>query len=102
MYIQHQEHFHNQKTDREPHKAFRDDLQKAVQAWVSAGEKVVIHMDTNADVRTGPLTKMLATMGFQEQITSTHGIKAPPRLHMIATNPTLPLMAYGPTLHMAK
>ena len=103
VYIQHQEHFRNQKTDREPHQAFREDLKKAVQAWVSAGEKVVIHMDANEDVRTGPLSKMLATLGFQEQITSTHGVKAPPPpLHMIETNPIPPLMAHGPILRTAK
>ena len=53
VYTQHQEHFRNLKTDREPNKAFQEDLQEALQSWNKAGDKVVLYMDANQDVRRG-------------------------------------------------
>jgi len=38
VYIQHQEHFRRQKTDREPKQAFLEDLHKALTFWTEAGE----------------------------------------------------------------
>ena len=37
VYTQHQEHFRNQEMDREPSKAFQDDLQEAIRSWNRAG-----------------------------------------------------------------
>ena len=59
MYIQHQEYFRTEGTDREPSQAFQEDLQKAIQGWTQAGEKVVLYMDANQDVRAGPLNAKL-------------------------------------------
>ena len=78
VHIQHQEHFRRKGTDREPRQAFLEDLRTAATAWIEAGEKVVMSMDANEDVRTGPLNAMLNSLGFQEQITGTHSAKGPP------------------------
>ena len=78
VYIQHQEHFHRQKTDREPKQAFLEDLHKALTFWTEAGERVAVHMDANEDVRRGDVATMFRSLGFEEQITYTHG-KTEPR-----------------------
>ncbi len=79
VYTQHQEHFRNQKTDREPCQAMLEDFYQALHSWDRAGEKLVVCMDANQDVRTGTLAQMFLDLGFgKEQITSRHGAYSPP------------------------
>ena len=86
VYSQHQRHFRAQKTDREPVEAMIQDLHQAISSWIAEGEKVVIGMDANQDVRSGDMAIMLRTLGFEEQITSRHGpLEPPPNTHQMNT-----------------
>ena len=78
VYSQQQKHFRVQKTDREPIQAMMEDFEQAVSSWVEAGERIVIMMDANSDVRDGELATMLKPLGFKEQITFRHGPNEPP------------------------
>ena len=78
VYSQQQKHFRVQKTDQEPIQAMMEDFEQAVSSWVDAGEKIVIMMDANSDVRDGELATMLKPLGFKEQITFRHGPNEPP------------------------
>jgi hypothetical protein len=78
VYTQHQEHFRRQGSDREPRQAFLEDFHSALTSWTNNGEQVVICMDANEDVREGEVASMFRSVGFEEQITSTHGTNEPP------------------------
>ena len=63
-----------------------EDFAKEVQTWSEAGEKIIIHMDANSDVRTGLVARTLRPFGFEEQITFRHGpTHPPPAIHMANT-----------------
>ena len=82
VYDQHKFYFRGKgppsNPDREPNQAFREDLLAAVQTWKANGEQIVIMMDANEDVRTGPLALALQTEGLWDAITAKHGSHQPP------------------------
>jgi hypothetical protein len=100
VYVQHQEHFRRQKTDREPFQAMMEDFHRTLSAWCDAGENIVLGMDANGDVRNGPVALMLQSLGFQEQITSRHGHDPPPQPLTMRTSRASPLTASGQTSAM--
>jgi len=57
---------------RTPRDALIEDLWKAVKQWIEDGEHLIIGMDTNEDVRTGKLTKMLQEQDLHNAILSKH------------------------------
>ena len=57
---------------RTPREALCDNFRKAVLSWIEAGEHLVIGMDANEDVRSGPLTTMLRSCGLHNAIHSRH------------------------------
>ena len=72
--------------DREPIQAWMENFAKEVKVWCEAGEKIIIHMDANSDVRTGPVATTLRPLGFEEQVTFRHEpLHPPPATHMANT-----------------
>ena len=94
VYSQHRSHFQKLTSaaptdtdDREPLQAWMEDFAKEVQTWSEAGEKIIIHMDANSDVRTRLVAKTLRPLGFEEKITFRHGnTHPPPATHMVNTS----------------
>ena len=87
VYTQQETHYHQQGSDREPSQAFLEDLHEALTAWDEAGEKVMIYIDANQDVRQGKVADMFVDLSLQEQITHRHGKRAPaPATHDLNSN----------------
>ena len=79
VYVQHQQHYRQQESDKEPVQAFLQDLKAAIQQWQASQERIIIYMDANEDVRQGPVADMFHSLGMKEQITSKHGpVSCPP------------------------
>ena len=93
VYTQHKDHFRSRAadeddsaSDREPHQAWLEDFQEEIEKWLEDDEKIVIRLDANSDVRTGPVAAMLRELGFEEQVTFRHGgNRDPPGTHMANT-----------------
>ena len=61
-----------QKNCQLPQAAFCKGLVKAISNWMADGEQIVLGIDANQDVRTGPLTKALRSIGCREAIIAKH------------------------------
>jgi hypothetical protein len=66
---------------RDPLEAFLQDILLALETWQSTGDHLVIGMDVNEDVRTGPISKALAELGLREAILDAHSEQSPPATH---------------------
>ena len=78
VYNQHKLHFREQELDREPRQALLEDLQEALTSWNSNGEKIIVFMDANEDIREGKVADMFDSIEFAEHITSRHSQNSPP------------------------
>jgi len=78
VYIQQQEYYRTQGTDRNPIEALIEDLHEALTSWIDNGEQIILYADANSDVRCDPLARMLQQHGLEEQITLRHGPRRPP------------------------
>ena len=64
--------------DKDPLEVLRDDLKIAITSWLEDQEDLVICLDANEDVRSGPLTTMLRQLGLQDIILTKHMPGGPP------------------------
>ena len=71
---QHRRHFRASQRDGCPRQLFVEDLQEQLLLWRSSGEKLIVCIDGNEDVRHGPLKDMFACpeSGMQEVISGKH------------------------------
>ena len=56
----------------------REDLRQAIDTWLENEEEIVVCVDANEDVRTGPFATMMKDMGLQDIIISRHKHMSPP------------------------
>ena len=78
VYKQHLRYLRSQNDDRDPLKAFEADLEKTLAAWIEDGERILLGMDANQDVRSGSLSRMLAKLGMRDIILARHQAQGPP------------------------
>jgi hypothetical protein len=85
VYAQHKRHFRSTRKpgekDRCPRNAFLEDLEQELQARKMAGEWVIVMMDANGDVTSGPLKKFAIALGLQNSILSQYPNLPPPATH---------------------
>ena len=56
---------------------FTIDLFKEIETWLESGDQLILGVDANEDVRTGPFSRNLKTLGLAKVITNQHGNEAP-------------------------
>ena len=87
VYTQHKTYFRSIKKDREPRKAMLEDFKTCLQAWIDHGERIVVFMDANEDIRHGKVNDMFNSINMWEQISRRHGSRRPlPATHNRNTN----------------
>jgi hypothetical protein len=69
------------KDDRNPRRAFIEDLGEQVDLWITEGNLLLIGLDANDNVRTGDVNAMLHIKG----LTDVHAAKHP-RLQTVTTS----------------
>ena len=72
VYHQQQLFLRQQEEPREPRTALLQDLHQALTRWIQAGEKVVVFMDANEDIRSGPVNTMFQSLNMKEHMQSRH------------------------------
>ena len=78
VWNQHQRYWHTERRPVEPIQAFDEDLHALLLTWKDAGDQIILGMDANEDVRTGPLSMSLRSLNLEELITSLHSDKSAP------------------------
>jgi hypothetical protein len=78
VYNQHKAYFREKKQDREPRQALLEDFKKALLSWNNNGEKILVFMDANDDIRHGEVADMFDSIHFAEHITGRHSCHTPP------------------------
>ena len=53
------------------------DLCKEIERWLESGDQLILGVDANEDVCTGPFSRSLQTLGLVKVITNKHGNEAP-------------------------
>ena len=82
VYKQHERHLLSNNIDSDPVDVFRDDLCKAISQWISKGEKIILMIDANEDVRSGVLSTRLRQLGLISPLQSKFGGHSmPPTFH---------------------
>ena len=61
-----------------PLKMFDLDLQGQLQEWLEEGDQIILGVDLNEDVRTGPTAKMLRELGLTDVLIQMHRPDVPP------------------------
>jgi hypothetical protein len=64
VYSQQERRLRELKDDRNPRRAFIQDLEKHVEIWIQAGNLIILGLDANDNVRTGDVNRMLRTKGL--------------------------------------
>ena len=77
-WMQQERYFKANDQFQNPLEIFQADLCRAVEAWLAAGEHIVLMLDANQDIRTGPLGKAFQHLGLHEAIISKHIDVHPP------------------------
>ena len=72
VYSQQERSLREREDDRNPRKAFTQDLATDLDAWTSAGNLIIIGMDANDNVRNGEVNTMLRNRGFVEVHAARH------------------------------
>jgi hypothetical protein len=75
---QHQRYYHQKHRDVNPRQALLDNLFVKVQGWLHDGDHLVITMDANNDVRTGPVAALFRSLDMKEAILMRHNRKSLP------------------------
>ena len=79
VYEQHLRHFRREKQfDAEPRQQFIIDLEKQLQQWLAEGDKLIVALDANEDVRTGDIYDMFTRLGLVDTILEKHSEYSPP------------------------
>ena len=76
MYAQHLRH-----SEREPIKAFWDDLGKELDNWIQQDEQIILCGDWNTDITNPVISAFMEDRGLQEPILYRHGKSPPPTYH---------------------
>ena len=76
VYAQHLRH-----SEREPIKAFWDDLGKELDNWIQQDEQIILCGDWNTDITNPEITTFMEARGLQEPILYRHGKYPPPTYH---------------------
>jgi hypothetical protein len=93
VFSQQERHLRSQNDDRDPPRAFIKDLEAQLDLWMTAGNLIIIGLDANDNVRTGPVNAMLQSRGLVEVHSAQH-----PHLAELPATKTLkpfPLTEYG-------
>jgi hypothetical protein len=78
VFSQQERHLRSQNDDRDPRRAFIKDLEAQLDVWMTAGNLIIIGLDANDNVRTGPVNAMLRNRGLVEVHSAQHP-HLPPR-----------------------
>jgi hypothetical protein len=79
VFSQQERHLRSQNDDRNPRRAFIKDLEAQLDLWMTAGNIIIIGLDANNNVRTGPVNAMLRSRGLVEVHSAKHPQHLPPR-----------------------
>ncbi len=58
-----------------------EDLYEEINAWKALGNKIIVMMDANEDVRRGDVNNLFQVLGMTEVILRRHADKSPPATH---------------------
>ena len=64
VYSQHERRLRSIKDDRNPRRAFVEDLRDSITKWTEEGNLFIIGLDANNNVRTGDVNAMLRSLGL--------------------------------------
>jgi hypothetical protein len=73
VYQQHLRYIQEEDLDTNPRALMRSDLLDLLKTWLQQGDRILLHMDANENVLTGPLCSRLAELGFTPCAHSLHG-----------------------------
>ena len=76
-YNQHRRYFRKRKVKTCPRELFRVHLLKDLTSWQQNEEKLILLMDANECLETGPLAKDLASIGMHDAIKTRTNLKGP-------------------------
>jgi hypothetical protein len=77
VYAQHQRFFDEQRDDICPRQAFIRDLCAELDSWIEQGEQIIVALDANEELRSGPVATALQKRNLREVILARHGRNAP-------------------------
>jgi hypothetical protein len=66
------------KRDEDPRQAFYTDLGNDIEKWKEEGDRIIIGIDANEDIRTGDTCEFFQMMGMHEVILQTYKRLNPP------------------------
>jgi hypothetical protein len=78
VFSQQERHLRSKHDDRDPQRTFIKDLEVQLDLWMTAGNLIIIGLDANDNVRTGPVSAMLRSKGLVEVHSAQHP-QLPPR-----------------------
>jgi hypothetical protein len=95
VFSQQERHFGSQNDNCDPQRAFLiKDLEAPLDLWMTAGNLIIIRLDANNNVRTGPVNAMLMSRGLVE-VHSAQNPHLPPGLPATKIFKTFPSTEYG-------
>ena len=78
VYAQHQRFFDERLDDICPWEAFIRDLCADLDSWLEQGEQLIVALDANEDLRSGPVATAFQARNLWEVLLTRHGRNAPP------------------------
>jgi len=69
---QHKAYFNDQNDDRDPRKAFMEDLATEIQEWTQEGDQVIVGGDLNEEIRGPAIKEFFAGLGMHKLIFQNH------------------------------
>ena len=102
VYRQQSRYWQSQGVSECPIMRFREDLSKKITDWTTNGEKIILTIDVNEDVRDGNFAQMMRRVGLVSAIRRKHGNNMPPTYQLgsrpiddIFVSPSLTVMKAG-------
>ena len=77
VYAQHLAKLAELNDDRDPLKAFDEDLYDALSEWRDEGDSIILRIDFNDDVRARSTTERFESLQMREVLLERHGVKGP-------------------------
>ena len=81
VYSQHRRYYRSRGDDRCPRLIFRTDLAKALGKWKEKKDRIILFIDANEDLNTGPLVKIFRQLELKDAIRERTGVKGPKTFH---------------------
>lgn len=78
VYKQQVKYFKDNDIDTCPLEQFSIDLMALLQKWITAGDKIILLVDSNEDIRDGNFDRGLRQLGLHSGIRTRHGNSPPP------------------------